>query len=306
MKLNLRHWWSVFFSIFGIFIITILSLPDKTYRKAGQLLCTQQRPACLDLWKQMGDYNARSIAHRQAALQQEYDSEAKVIDKLNAYDPFEQTWNCYFEQRIGREFGDGGKFVCGLDGYFRSLPSCLVYSIGSDGDFSFEEAVKSNFGCEIHTFDPTGDTPILQTLASRRGIEFHAIGLGQGEGEMKNANNVTHPVLPLYKMMKLVGHTGRKLDILKVDCEGCEHAAFEAIYDAVLAKELVIGQILVEMHGADIRLNTAFFERTNSANYYIFHKERNHWGCQGYACVEFSLIHNSTAWDIHRSSYCET
>ena len=50
--------------------------------------------------------------------------------------------------RIGQ--GDGGKLVCDL----RRLKQddCLVFSIGSKGDFSFEtEILKINSKCEIHT-----------------------------------------------------------------------------------------------------------------------------------------------------------
>ena len=34
---------------------------------------------------------------------------------------------------------------------------CLIYSVGSRGDFSFEEAVRKDVSkhCEVHTFDPS-------------------------------------------------------------------------------------------------------------------------------------------------------
>lgn len=35
-------------------------------------------------------------------------------------------------------------------------PGCIIYSVGSCGDFSFEEALQNLLGkdtCEIHTFD---------------------------------------------------------------------------------------------------------------------------------------------------------
>ena len=49
---------------------------------------------------------------------------------------------------------DGGKVIC--DPYRLEGEDCLVYSIGSNGDFQFEEAIKKiNPRCEIHTFDHT-------------------------------------------------------------------------------------------------------------------------------------------------------
>lgn len=52
---------------------------------------------------------------------------------------------------------DAGKWVCDL-----TLPSkprgCTVFSIGSNGDVSFEKAVHAEHpGCAIHTFDHTLD-----------------------------------------------------------------------------------------------------------------------------------------------------
>ena len=36
----------------------------------------------------------------------------------------------------------------------------------------------------------------------------------------------------------------------------------------------------------------------------LFHKERNHWGCAGYMCVEYALIHVDDARAVFDSAYC--
>lgn len=36
----------------------------------------------------------------------------------------------------------------------------------------------------------------------------------------------------------------------------------------------------------------------------IFHKERNHWGCDGYRCVEYSLLSMDVAWHVLQESLC--
>lgn len=41
---------------------------------------------------------------------------------------------------------DGGKWVCGLSSLKKP---CIVYSCGSQGDFSFEKAVHDRTGCEV-------------------------------------------------------------------------------------------------------------------------------------------------------------
>ena len=62
-------------------------------------------------------------------------------------------------------FGDGPKFVCGVDVLAEraAREGCLVYSVGSNNDIRFEKAVYDYMkGCEVHTFDPSmGDTPFV-------------------------------------------------------------------------------------------------------------------------------------------------
>ena len=66
---------------------------------------------------------------------------------------YEPDFVCSGERRIGK-LGDGGKWV-GDPRRITKQDTCLLYSVGSNGDFSFEEAVKAAIGphCEIHTFD---------------------------------------------------------------------------------------------------------------------------------------------------------
>jgi hypothetical protein len=74
-------------------------------------------------------------------------------------DNWEPSFTCQHERRIGGN-GDGPKWVC--DPHRIDPDSCLIYSFGSNNDFSFEESVLREISakCEIHTFDPTiGPTP---------------------------------------------------------------------------------------------------------------------------------------------------
>ena len=55
--------------------------------------------------------------------------------------------------------GDGGKWICNPDTIrdgVKNKYSCLVYSVGSNGDTSFERSIHEQLSkeCEIHTFDP--------------------------------------------------------------------------------------------------------------------------------------------------------
>ena len=49
---------------------------------------------------------------------------------------------------------DGGKLVC-LDAVVAGKQNCTVYSLGSNGQFDFEESILKQTNCTVHTFDCT-------------------------------------------------------------------------------------------------------------------------------------------------------
>lgn len=219
--------------------------------------------------------------------------------------PTEPNWNCHIQTRIGLRYGDGGKFVCGKSSYFQEKP-CLVYSVGSNGDFSFETDVKYTFGCEIHTFDPTGNTPLYSSLAREAGVTFHSLGLSNNRSSMMNSvTNTTSQLLSFPEIVELLGHTKRHIDILKIDCEGCEWGAFPEIWQGIQNNQYTVGQVQVEVHGTDPSQLHPFFDACEANDFFLFHKERNHWGCDGYLCVEYSFISKLTAYQIHNYTHCD-
>lgn len=124
---------------------------------------------------------------------------------------------------------------------------CLIYSIGSAGDFSFEDDIARmhNKTCAIHVFDPAdwsrkGDE-------TNKNIHYHAWGMKSTYDESpsvvwpkgRGGGFKTFP-----ETMELLGHhANRTIDLLKIDCEGCE---FSTIRDWI---HLDIRQILIEVHG---------------------------------------------------------
>lgn len=165
--------------------------------------------------------------------------------------------------------------------------SCLVYSVGSNYETSFEESVrKLSSTCEIHTFDPTINVSKLEVVARTHNFTVHPWGL---------AASTSFPYKTLSTILSDLGHANRTIDILKVDCEGCEHAAMSEISKACTQGAVRIGQFLIEMHGTSFRSTNEFFEAADACGLMIFHKERNHWGCGGYRCVEYALVSNQSA-----------
>lgn len=137
-------------------------------------------------------------------------------------DYFEPDFSCRHERRIGRR-GDGGKWVCDPHRILSTSSSsennnkdhsCLVYSIGSNGDTSFELAVKRDISehCEIHTFDMKNYTETVESV----GAIFHPWGISNTPQKDRRGRVFK----TLAQTVQELGHQGRRIDIFKIDCEG--------------------------------------------------------------------------------------
>ena len=179
-------------------------------------------------------------------------------------DNAEPSYTCLFEERLGPK-GEGGKWVCDPSSLLYTT-ECLVYSVGSNNDFHFEEAVlQVARNCQIHVFDHTVKNPSKKP----RHVHFHPWGLA----------SVTDPTTNLKSLADIVaqlGHAGKKINILKIDCEGCEWTTFETWHDA----DVVIDEILLEVHGGttaprDNPVAKQLMQNLAAHDYRIFHKEPN-------------------------------
>ena len=94
-----------------------------------------------------------------------------------------------------------------------------------------------------------------------------------------------------------LNHTGRKIDILKIDCEWCEWETYTQWIEAGPR------QILVEVHNAPMPEAQQFFESLHDAGYVIFSKEAN-WEGSGNG-AEYSFIKLSKDFFINGSTYRE-
>ena len=157
--------------------------------------------------------------------------------------------------RLGKE-GDGGKTIC-LD-----LPpprrDCTVLSIGSNGDFSFEDAVHGIAPqCRVHTYDGTmqdGDRAhMIEGATARRApwLRFHHSNL--------EAGTVAH----------LAATVGPRVWALKIDCEGCEFSALLPLLDAVC-----VDILLLEMHNQPLARTHALLQGLNRTHG-IYYEEAN-------------------------------
>ena len=132
--------------------------------------------------------------------------------------------------RLFGAYHDGGKLVCKPQELFGQ--PCHVLSIGSDGDASFESAVHSFAPhCIIETHDGTlrGERQKL-----RDGLPTFLKLVPE------NMNEFTY--------LRLLRDGIKQLNLLKIDCEGCE---FTSLLPFI--RRICVDQIVLELHGCQSR-----------------------------------------------------
>lgn len=207
-----------------------------------------------------------------------------------AHDDLEPWLPCSTLERVPYSIGDGPKWVCGAD-TLGSGGQCVVFSVGSNAEFSFELGLKNKKAmCDIHTFDPTLDRKqkMLARQAERQGLlTFHEVGLG--------GSSRTKPFLiePLRNLLEKVG--AKKLDLLKMDIEGFEYETLHTALHDCDAQNPLFEQLLVELHGTDRERINTLARTLVLCGYHLVSKERNTWGCGGVRCVEYTFVHESFA-----------
>jgi hypothetical protein len=138
---------------------------------------------------------------------------------------------------------DGGKHLCDLPALaaLRGEP-CVVYSLGSNGQFDFEESMVQHTPCEVHTFDCTLDGVQFVVPAHPR-IHFHPLCAGEGGGNPR--------YMSIASLAARLNHT--RVHLLKMDIEGFEFRVVESLYGdalrgAVGAAQMLPLQISLEVH----------------------------------------------------------
>jgi hypothetical protein len=210
---------------------------------------------------------------------------------------YEPDFVCPRERRIGK-LGDGGKWICDPDRLLSRKErgnNCLVYSVGSNGDASFEAAVRDRIGCEIHVFDFGNYSHVVETTSN---ATYHQWGIDSTSRVGTRGREIGLKLKTLKQTVEELGHEGRVVDVFKIDCEGCELTSFKSWFEA----NVTLQQILVEVHSSARKkdgrglhrvadgTSKLFEELYEKENYAIFHKEANvqFWHFQ--PCFEFGFV----------------
>lgn len=217
---------------------------------------------------------------------------------------YEPNFSCRFERRVGGNGnGDGPKWICDPHRIARIAqqrkqkdaqhPGCVVYSIGSNGDFSFEMGMQKSVGvgiCEFHIFD-MGD---YEEKMPKELVRAHYHRWGVGEQKENAGKDPPEPFVwkgkqfySLKDTIKVLGHdTLDAIDVFKIDCDGCEWKIFADWLDPEIPNLL---QMQVEVHKAPGKKALQFFDGLEEAGYVRFHKEPNIQFIKGEA-VEYAFL----------------
>ena len=134
-------------------------------------------------------------------------------------------------------------------------------------------------GCEVHSFDPTGNSMEVHEKHQHPSgnVHFHPWGLsaevprkcaadGGADGGARPAarmhelearrfsggtyGNLTGPLFSLDRIVRKLGHTNRRISLLKVDCEGCEWDAFHHLATRASSANVLkmVDAIYLELH----------------------------------------------------------
>eukprot|EP00966_Prymnesium_polylepis_P287479 6639735-Prymnesium_polylepis.1 len=224
----------------------------------------------------------------------------KCRHTFNFFHYFLPHIECPTWMRVGR-CGDGSKIICGVP-LLAARKQCVIYSFGSSGDSCFESAAaKLMPHCQIHIFDPTSES-----LTSPRWT-YHGWGIGGHDANetryynwrtQRAATCTGCAMRTLKETMEILRH--EHVDVLKVDVDGAEWRAFEAIFDDFHGGPLPFGQLQIEATGLDITAENSsriaqFWRKMAQNELAVFHLETNLGTCshrqkyQG-TSVEYALL----------------
>ncbi|KAK3833934.1 MAG: methyltransferase domain-containing protein [Linnemannia elongata] len=154
---------------------------------------------------------------------------------------FQPSFNCPHEvERVGR-FNDGGKWMCGMTVLesMKKEDKCIIYSLGVFDDSSWEKEMIDRTNCQVYAFDASVKG-IAGDAAGNPNIHFFKVFVGDQDRIDEEGNTWK----TLKTIMKDNGHEW--IDVLKVDIEGNEFAALNAMMDQF--NILPFSQLQLEIH----------------------------------------------------------
>ncbi|KAJ3201137.1 hypothetical protein HK099_002354 [Clydaea vesicula] len=175
---------------------------------------------------------------------------------------------------VGPHAGDGGKWVCNPKEMLHIARSknekILIYSLGSNNEYSFENSLADYFGEEnvdINTFDKD-----MYKAQPPKFVNFHQAMIVGKEQEDIPALKKSLPTLRIE-----LGHTNKRTDIFKMDIEGFEVKVLENVVSNDFGCLLNANVLLMETHAQPTltELNDIFYRLVDICKMELYYKEPN-------------------------------
>lgn len=181
---------------------------------------------------------------------------------------------------------------------------CLAVSIGVGGSWELEDRLATTFGCMVHAFDPTHELhkAHAEHVHSRPRMHFYFLGLGappassSGAGPSSGGEQggaglyggiAIDRLRPLDGILRIAreGRLRQAVDVLKIDCEGCE---WDALADAAQRSPMLLASVqhvLLEVHltpryglRSAEQINRVFSHLVDHHGFRLFRKPRKNRG----------------------------
>ena len=126
-------------------------------------------------------------------------------------------------------------------------PPC---SVGSNVQYDFELEAFQTWGASIFTFDPTLNEGDVQRMRSLPFLHFEPLGLTSTAEIEALGSDKPLGGRQYVNLMQMIAMTGRPfVDVVKIDCEGCEYAVLDEL-GALYSKTRLppFRQLCVEFH----------------------------------------------------------
>ncbi|KAA1471693.1 hypothetical protein DENSPDRAFT_837743 [Dentipellis sp. KUC8613] len=219
-------------------------------------------PGALEAWIEEEDRRYALAVQDRKQLILKYGPKPDAVDPFpehgmyTLWDFFIAAFQCpHRVQRIGT-LGDGGKWVCGME-RIQKKDSCVIYSVGINGESSFEAALLQKApNCQVWGYDFSvskfgPEIEEVPSLKKRAHFQPWALGGHDAHGETDSPKMYT-----LQTLMKINGHNF--IDILKIDIEGAEFDSLTELLSSYQPagygqswKPLPFGQLQIEIHARE-------------------------------------------------------
>jgi hypothetical protein len=123
---------------------------------------------------------------------------------------------------------------------------CLFYSFGIDNDYSFDTNLANTWQCQGLAFDPT----VEYKSRLHPNVTFHMIGAKMLSEEDNKQWSLVASVTALENCFK------HKINILKMDCEGCEFSLARDVENEMPDFFSTIDQVALEIHVSKFWIKT--------------------------------------------------